>query len=94
LLAFRASAYGFGQKSFKVGNVEIDVDRCPVALVSTNVNSPLRRFGSRRFLHQPDLGVATLEKNIHWDRSSDLGKSQSVPVKLKAFIKAWNVNRN
>jgi len=92
LLASRASIQCLGQDSFKVVDVEVDVNWSPVALISTNVVSPFRRFGPSRFLDQSDLRVTALENHVCCDWPSDLGKSQRVAIKSKAFIKLRNVN--
>jgi hypothetical protein len=75
LLAFRTSIHCFGQERFKGVDVKVNVNWRPVSLISTNIVSALGRFGSRRFLDQPDLGIPTFEDDVCRDRSSDLAKS-------------------
>jgi hypothetical protein len=92
LLAFRASTQRLGQETFKIFDVEVNMNWSPVALISANVVQPLRWFGTCRLLNQSDLGVATFENNVRCDRSSDLGKLQSAAIESKTFVKSWNVN--
>jgi hypothetical protein len=81
LFAFRASVQHLDQDTLKIVNVEIDVNRRPVSLISTNVVRPLRRFGSCPFLNQTDLGAATFENDIRRDRSGDFDKAQRATIK-------------
>jgi hypothetical protein len=81
LLALRASIQCLGQEGLKVIDVEVDVNWSPVSVIPTYVVSSFRRFCSRWFLSQSDLGVTAFENDIRSDRSGDLGKSQSIAIK-------------
>jgi hypothetical protein len=81
LLAFRASVQRLDQDPLKIADMEIDVNRGPVPLISANVVRPLRRFGSCSFLNQADLGAATFENDVCRDRSSDFDKTQCITIK-------------
>jgi len=47
LLAFRTSIHCLSQERFEVVDVKVNVNWCPVSLISTNIVSPVGRFGSR-----------------------------------------------
>jgi hypothetical protein len=81
LLAFRASVQRVNQDTLKIVNMEVDVNRRPVSFISTNVVSPICRFGSCLFLNQADLGAATFEYDVRRDRSTDFEKTQCIAIK-------------
>jgi hypothetical protein len=92
LLAFRASVYRVDQNTVKIVNMEIDVNRRPVPLISSNIARTLRREGSCSFLNQPDLGAATFEDDIRSNRSSDFDETQCVTIKSQPLIELRDVN--
>ena len=92
LLAFRASVQGVDQDTLKIVDMEVDVNRRPVSLISANVVRPLRRFGSCSFLNQADLGAATFENDVRRDRSSDFDETQCITIKSQPFIELRDVN--
>src|SRR5262249_18406345 len=92
LFTFRASAHCLRQKGFKIVDVKVDMNRCPMSLIAANVVSLLGRLAPSRFLDQSDLRVTTFENDICRHRSRDLGKSQAVAIKPQAFIEQRNVD--
>jgi hypothetical protein len=94
LLAFRASVQRVGQNTLEIVDMEIDVNRRPVPLISSNVVRPLRGFGSCSFLDQADLGAATFENDVCRYRSSGFDKTQCIAIKSQPFIELRDVNRN
>ena len=81
LLAFSASVQRVDQDTLKIVNMEVNVNRRPMSLISANVVRLLRRLGSCSFFNQADLGAATFENDVRRDGSSDLDKTQCITIK-------------
>src|SRR6188508_380875 len=81
LLAYRAGVQRFDQHILEIVDMEIDVNRRPVPLVSPDVVRSLRRFGSCRFFDQADLGAAAFENDVCRNRSGDFHKTQCITIK-------------
>ena len=94
LFAFRPGVQHPDQDAVEIVDMEIDVDRRPMSLISANVVGSLRRAGSRRFLNQADLAAAALENDIGGDRSSDFDKTQCATIKSQPLIELRDVDCN
>src|SRR5262245_9595729 len=92
LLAFRTGVHCLSQECFKIVDVKVNVNWCPVSVIPANIISPHSRLRSRRFLYQSDLRVSTFENDVRRNRSSDLGKSQGVAIEPQSLVKLRDVN--
>jgi hypothetical protein len=92
LLTSGASLHRSFQEIFEIVDVKVDMNRCPVSLISANVVSSPRRFAPGQFLDKSDLGFTAFENDVCRHRSSDLGKTQCVPIESQTFIELRNVN--
>jgi hypothetical protein len=94
LFAGRASVEGHCQEGREIVDMKIDVNGCPVSVVSSDIVSCLTRLRACGLLDQADLRVAALQNDICRDWSSDLGQPESVPIETQALVKSRDVDRN
>jgi hypothetical protein len=92
LLAFGARVQGPRQSGFEIVDMEIDVDRRPMALVSANIVAANRGFRACPFLHDPDLRVSAFEDDVLCNRPRDLGEFKGVAIEAKTVFEARNID--
>jgi len=91
LLAFCASVQCACQNALEIFDMEVDVNRRPVALISANIIGPLRRPGACLLLNQADLGVPALQNDVRRNGSSNLCEPKSITIKSKATVELRDV---
>jgi hypothetical protein len=94
LLARRAGIQHLGQGDLEIVDMEIDVNRRPVSLISADIARALRRDSAGRLFDQADLGAAAIENDVGGDRPGSFGKAQGVTVKSQPFVDPGDIDRD
>jgi hypothetical protein len=69
LLAIRASVQNLGQGNLKFFDMEVDVNRRLMSLISTNIVRALGGASASRFFDQANLGATAFENDVGGDRA-------------------------